>query len=41
MMLAAGFDFYISTDHGNTPCTGMGKLMKSSVETETKSHRVV
>ena len=40
-MLKAGFDFYISADHGNTPCTGMGKLMKSGVETETKSHRMV
>ena len=40
-MLKAGFDVYISADHGNTPCTGMGKLMKSGVETETKSHRMV
>ena len=40
-MLTAGFDVYISADHGNTPCTGMGKLMKSGVETETKSHRMV
>ena len=40
-MLKAGFDIYISADHGNTPCTGMGKLMKSGVETETKSHRMV
>ena len=37
----AGFDVYISADHGNTPCVGMGKLMKSGVETETKSHRMV
>ena len=40
-MLKAGFDVYISADHGNTPCTGMGKLMKTGVETETKSHRMV
>lgn len=40
-MLKAGFDVYISADHGNTPCIGMGKLMKSGVETETKSHRMV
>lgn len=40
-MLKAGFDVYISADHGNTPCVGMGKLMKSGVETETKSHRMV
>ena len=40
-MIKAGFDVYISADHGNTLCTGMGKLMKSGVETETKSHRMV
>lgn len=40
-MLRRGFDVYISADHGNVPCTGMGKLMKSGVETETKSHRMV
>ena len=40
-MLKAGFDVYISADHGNTLCTGMGKLMKTGVETETKSHRMV
>lgn len=40
-MLKSGFDVYISADHGNVPCVGMGKLMKSGVETETKSHRMV
>ena len=40
-MLRSGFEVYISADHGNVPCTGMGKLMKSGVETETKSHRMV
>lgn len=40
-MLAQGFDVYISADHGNTPCTGMGKLMKTGVETETKSRRMI
>ena len=40
-MLRRGFDIYISADHGNVPCSGMGKLMKSGVETETKSHRMV
>jgi len=40
-MLQRGFDVYISADHGNVPCIGMGKLMKSGVETETKSHRMV
>lgn len=35
--LAAGFDVYITTDHGNTTRRGMGKLMTTGVETETKS----
>lgn len=40
-MLAQGFDVYISADHGNTPCVGMGKLMKTGVETETRSRRMI
>jgi hypothetical protein len=40
-MLSQGFDVYISADHGNAPCTGMGKLMKTGVETETKSRRMI
>ena len=40
-MLDQGFDVYISADHGNTPCIGMGKLMKTGVETETKSRRMI
>lgn len=32
-LLKEGFDVYISADHGNTPCTGVGKLMKTGVET--------
>lgn len=40
-MLAQGFDVFISADHGNAPCTGMGKLMKTGVETETKSRRMI
>jgi hypothetical protein len=40
-LLSKGFDVYISADHGNTPCTGMGKLMKTGVETETKSRRMI
>ncbi len=35
--LVAGFDVYITADHGNTPRHGMGKLMSAGVETETKS----
>lgn len=40
-MLGQGFDVFISADHGNTPCVGMGKLMKTGVETETKSRRMI
>jgi hypothetical protein len=39
--LAEGLDVYISADHGNTFCTGMGKLMGTGVETETKSRRMI
>lgn len=40
-MLRSGYDVYISADHGNAPCIGLGKLMKSGVETETKSRRML
>lgn len=36
-LLMAGFDVYITADHGNTTRRGMGKLMSAGVETETKS----
>lgn len=39
--LAAGYDVYITADHGNTPCTGLGKLMGTGVEVETKSRRML
>lgn len=39
--LSAGFDVYITADHGNTIRRGMGKLMSSGVETETKSRCVL
>lgn len=39
--LADGFDVYITADHGNTLCTGLGKLMGTGVETETKSRRML
>lgn len=39
--LGAGFDVYISADHGNTLCTGLGRLTGSGVEVETKSHKMV
>ena len=35
--LKAGFDVYITADHGNTTRRGMGKLMGTGVEIETKS----
>lgn len=40
-LLKKGFDVYITADHGNAPCVGMGKLMKTGVEVETKSRRMV
>lgn len=39
--LAADYDVYITADHGNTACTGLGKLMGTGVEVETKSRRMV
>ncbi len=40
-LLKKGFDIYIAADHGNTPCVGIGKLMKTGVEVETKSRRML
>jgi hypothetical protein len=40
-LVRKGFDVYVSADHGNTWCIGMGRLTKTGVETETKSHRMV
>ena len=40
-LLKKGYDVYITADHGNAPCVGMGKLMKTGVEVETKSRRIV
>ena len=40
-LLKQGFDVYITADHGNTPCIGMGKLMGTGVEVETKSRRMI
>lgn len=40
-LLRNSFDVYITADHGNTPCVGMGKLMKTGVEVETKSRRML
>jgi len=35
-----GFNIYITSDHGNTPCIGTGGIRKSGVEVETKSKRM-
>ena len=40
-LMTSGFDVYITSDHGNTLCTGMGRMTKAGVETETKGHRMV
>lgn len=40
-LIKKGFDVYITADHGNTPCIGVGKLMKTGVEVETKSRRML
>ena len=37
-LLKAGFDVFITADHGNTLRYGMGRLTGTGVETETKSH---
>ena len=39
--LNSGYDVYITSDHGNTPCIGLGKLMGTGVEVETKSRRML
>lgn len=39
--LAEGYDVYITADHGNTQCIGLGKLMGTGVEVETKSRRMI
>ncbi|MDD6488469.1 MAG: PglZ domain-containing protein [Clostridia bacterium] len=39
--LTTGYDVYITADHGNTTCTGIGKLIGTGVEVETKSRRIV
>jgi len=36
-----GFDVYITSDHGNRVCTGVGTLRNTGVEVETKSKRMV
>lgn len=38
-LISEGFDIYITADHGNTACTGMGHVKGTGVEVETKSRR--
>lgn len=40
-LIKQGFDVYITADHGNTQCTGMGKLVGTGVDVETKSRRMI
>lgn len=40
-LLNTEFDVYITADHGNTPCVGIGKLKNTGIETETKSRRML
>ena len=40
-LLKEGFDVYITADHGNTPCAGLGRLTGAGVEVETRSHKMV
>ncbi len=40
-LLKDGFDVYISADHGDTACTGIGKITGAGVELETKSRRML
>lgn len=40
-LIDGGFEVYITADHGNTPCIGMGKLINTGVEMETKSRRML
>lgn len=39
--LEHGFTIYLTADHGNTLCTGVGNSLGFGVETETKSKRMV
>lgn len=39
--LDLGYDIYITSDHGNATATGMGKLIGTGVEIETKSKKML
>jgi len=36
-----GFNIYLTSDHGNTLCTGLGLIKGTGVEVETKSRRMI
>jgi hypothetical protein len=40
-LIINGFSVYITSDHGNTPCTGIGIMRGLGVEVETKSRRIL
>lgn len=40
-LLAEGFDVYITADHGNTLCSGVGRYVGAGVDVETRSHRML
>lgn len=40
-LFTEGFEVYITSDHGNRVCTGVGTLRNTGVEVETKSKRMV
>lgn len=39
-LYARGFNIYITSDHGNTPCIGAGAIRNVGVEVETRSKRM-
>jgi len=40
-LYAQGFNIYITSDHGNTPCIGAGAIRNYGVEVETRSKRML
>ena len=40
-LLYQGFEVYMSSDHGNTQAYGLGKLIGTGVEVETRSSRML
>ncbi|HHW00109.1 MAG TPA: PglZ domain-containing protein [Clostridiaceae bacterium] len=40
-LYSQGFNVYVTSDHGNTPCVGTGTIRNAGVEVETKSRRML